>query len=70
MNASAYASVLGMRPQDFDKSLTEGHAGDLIDRLSMLMNINTMKDGGSVGRPRTDEATLTDSGAASRNALE
>lgn len=70
LNASAYASVLGMRPQDFDKSLTEGHAGDLIDRLSMLMNINTMKDGGSVGRPRTDEATLTDSGAASRNALE
>lgn len=69
LNTSAYASVLGMRPQDFDRSLTEGHAGDMSAKLSMLLNANTMKDGGEGGRPRLDDASISDSGEASREDL-
>lgn len=67
LNSSAYASALGMRPQDFDRSLTEGFAGDMIGKLSMLLNVNTMKDGGVGGRPQQDSTTITDSAADSRD---
>ena len=70
LNSSAYASALGMAPQDFDQSLAEGHAGDMIDKLSLLMNANTMKSGSETGRPRVDSTSLTDSGELSRETLE
>lgn len=70
LNSSAYASVLGMTPPDFEQSLAEGHAGGMIDKLTMLLNANTMKDGGSGGRPRQDASQLTDSGEQSREELE
>ena len=66
LNSSAYASALGMRPQDFDYSLTEGRYGDLQSKLSTLLNANTMKDGGTGGRPRS-EGSVNDSTEASRN---
>ena len=69
LNSSAYASVLGMTPPDFEQSLAEGHAGGMIDKLSMLFNANTMKDGG-VGRPRQEGSQLTESGEQSREGLE
>lgn len=70
LNSSAYASVIGMEPQDFEQSLNEGHAGGMLDKLSMLLNANTTKDGGVGGRPREGSTTLTDSGEASRESLE
>ena len=71
LGPSAYASVLGMAPQDFERSLREGHNSGWLENLSMLLNANTMKDGGSNnGRPRVDDSQLTDSGAASREDLE
>ncbi len=70
LNSSAYASALGMAPQDFDQSLTEGHAGEMIDKLSLLLNVNTTKNGGGSGRPREESTTLTDSGEMSRESLE
>lgn len=70
LNSSAYASVLGMEPQDFEQSLIEGHAGSMVDKLSLLLNANTTKDGGSGGRPRMDSSALTDSGETSRESIE
>ena len=69
LNSSAFASAVGMTPQDFDRSLQEGHSGDFINKLSMMLNVNTMKDGASGGRPRSDDSELSDSGEASREEL-
>ena len=69
LNSSAYASAIGMSPQDFDRSLQEGHSSGWLDKLSMMLNANTMKDGGN-GRPPSDDTDLSDSGEASRNAKD
>lgn len=69
LNTSAYASVIGMEPQDFEQSLTEGHAGDMVDKLTLLLNVNTTKNGGNSGRPQEESTLLTDSGQTSREAL-
>ena len=70
-NPTAYASALGMRPQDFERSLAEGHNGGWLNNLSLLLNANTTKDGGSTGgRDRKDDSELTDSGEESRETLE
>ena len=42
----------------------------MVDKLTMLLNANTMKDGGTGGRPRQDASQLTDSGEQSREGLE
>lgn len=68
LNSSAYASVLGMRPQDFERSLIEGHNSDFLNNLSMLMNANTTANAG-VGRPRVNDTQISDSGEASREDL-
>lgn len=70
LNSSAFASVLGMRPNEFDRSLAEGKYGDMQSKLSMLLNANTMKDGGASGAPRKGATDLTDSGEMSREGLE
>ena len=70
LGPSAYASAIGMTPQDFERSLAEGHNSGWLENLSTLLNVNTMKDGGNTGgRPRQDDSSLTDSGAASREDL-
>lgn len=69
LNESAYAAALGMRPQDFSRSLSEGASGRMQAKLTALLNANTMKSNSGVGRPRTDDAELTPSGEASRQDL-
>lgn len=70
LNSSAYASVLGMRPQDFDASLSEGCYGDLTKKLTLLLNTNTTKDGSATGgRPTMNDTQITESAEASRNDL-
>lgn len=67
LNSSSFASAIGMRPQDFDRSLIEGHNDpNFLSNLSMLMNVNTMKDGGVNGRPKSERSDLTDSGEDSQ----
>lgn len=69
LNSSAYASVIGMAPQDFESSLTEGKYGSLNTKLSLLLNANTTKDGSVGGRPVLDDTKITDSGEGSRQDL-
>lgn len=70
-NPTAYASALGMRPQDFERSLAEGHNGGWLDNLSLLLNVNTSTNEDNVGgRERKDDSELTDSGEESREMLE
>lgn len=67
LNSSAFASVMGMKPQDFERSLMEGHVDpNFIPNLSMLLNANTTKDGASGGRPTKDVGEITDSGEDSQ----
>lgn len=62
-NSSYYASILGLKPQEFDRMLAEGHSGNMIDNLSMLINMNTMS---SSGRPKKDSNDLSQSGNVSQ----
>lgn len=62
-NSSYYASILGLKPQEFDRMLAEGHSGDMINNLSMLINMNTMS---SSGRPQKDSNDLSQSGNVSQ----
>ena len=41
-----WASALGMKPQAFQRSLECAHNSNFIDNLTMLLNANTMKNGG------------------------
>ena len=67
LNSSAFASAIGMRPQDFERSLMEGHNDpNFIGNLSMLLNANTTKDGSAGGRPAKALGDLTDSGEDSQ----
>lgn len=66
LNESAFASVLGMRPQDFERSLNQSHASGWTSKLQLLLNTNTSKDGGANGRPSVGDTEISDSGEASR----
>ena len=55
LGSSAWASVLGYNPVFFDRLLEEGKWGDMHDKLSLLLNVNTMKDSGELtGRPKKE----------------
>ena len=57
LGPSSFASAMGMRPQDFERSLEESKASGWINTLSqMMLNVNTTA-GGEGGRPRTDKPT-------------
>lgn len=52
-----WASAMGYEPQNFARALEEAHYGSMQDNLTLLMNINTSKDGSdtaSNGRPKSD----------------
>lgn len=63
LNSSAWASVYGYAPQEFDRMLEEAHYGGLSDKLTMLMNKNTMQGVGiTENTQKKDETELTDKG--------
>jgi hypothetical protein len=81
-NTSYIASVYGIRPQDFDRMLDESHNSGLTDKLTMLMNKNTMSGMGGganssgftpkqssnpVGNPTKDTTDLKQGGSISRD---
>lgn len=74
LNSSAYASVLGYMPQDFDRMLEESKYSGWIGNFSQLMaNANTMSMGSSstqkaVGRPQKEAGELSESGELNRDA--
>ena len=72
LNSSAWASAYGIKPQDFDRMLEEAHYGDLTNKLTLLLNKNTMNNDGSSsdnssGRPTSNDNQLNDKGEESRD---
>lgn len=67
LNESAYSSIIGMTPMQLEAMLLEGKYGGITSKLSMLLNANTMKDGGDGGRPSIDSSQLSDSGEMNRD---
>ena len=70
LNSSAYASALGMRPQDFEKSLEESIGSNWVKtKLQLLLNTNTtaQTSGKSSGRPTKDDTEISESGEMNRN---
>lgn len=58
LNSSVWASVIGMNPVSFERSLKESKYSGWLDRYSQLMmNINTSSQSGEVGRPELDNKT-------------
>ena len=59
-----------MKPQDFHRSLELAHYSDFTSNLTMLLNINTTKDGSGesteVGNQELDDDEVSDSGATAR----
>ena len=49
LDSTMWASALGMKPQAFQRSLECAHNSDFIENLTMMLNANTMKDGGALG---------------------
>lgn len=70
LNQSAFASVLGYRPQEFERMIEESkYTGWIEDYSQLMLNANTTSQEGSPGRPRKDAGDLSLSGEASRDGL-
>lgn len=68
LNESYYASILGIPPQSFSRMLEEGHNGNLTNKLTILINANTMSyNNNEAGRPTSKSIDLKDTGATSRD---
>ena len=67
LGPSAWASVMGYAPQDFERLLDETNYGDFSTKWRLMLNTNTSKDGGSGGRPQKDDMDLSESGQDSRD---
>nr|DAO57483.1 MAG TPA: portal protein [Caudoviricetes sp.] len=69
LGPSAWGAAMGYKPQDFNRLLEQGHYSDFTDKLTLLLNANTMKDGSDNkgGREKIDDTILTDSGERTRN---
>jgi hypothetical protein len=68
LNPSAYSKIVGMKPHDFDRALSEGHYGDMTDKLSMLLSIHTQSGNVGQGAPKKSETEISDSGSDARDA--
>lgn len=59
-----FASAMGYNVQDFSRALEEAHYGGMVDNLTILMNINTTKDGTQTdsqgGRPKSEGLDKSD----------
>lgn len=67
-DSSVYASLIGMNPIVFEKSLMASKNSGWIDKYSQLMlNTNTTAGGNTGGRPTKDDGDLSDSGEMNRD---
>lgn len=56
-NISMIASLYNIQPQELDSMMDEMKFGNTLDKLTLLLNTNTTRDGGNsngAGRPETD----------------
>lgn len=60
------ASSLGLNKIELERELEEAKATNFTDKLTMLLNVNTMSNK-EVGRPQTSDSNITDSGAETRS---
>lgn len=68
LNPGAFASVMGYRPQDFERMLQESKWGGWNQLWQLPLNSNTQSaDSGEVGRPQSDDDDLSESGEMNRN---
>lgn len=70
LNASAWASVYDYEPYIFEAMLEEAKYGGLQDKLLLLANRNTMKDGAGGdqgGNPVKDQSQLSDAGSNNKD---
>ena len=73
MNASQWASAIGVEPQVFERSLAESKYTGWVEEYSqLLMNVNTANAGsaGESGRPKKEDGDLSDSGELNRDSEE
>ena len=59
LDATMWASALGMKPQAFERSMECAHNSNFVNNLTTLLNANTMKNGGGIeeqlgGAPKKD----------------
>lgn len=70
LNQSAFASVLGYKPQEFERMIEESkYTGWIEDYSQLMLNANTTSQEEGPGRPRKDAGDLSLSGEASRDGL-
>lgn len=72
LGPSSWAAAIGMKPQDFERSLQESKWSGWVDNYSQLLmnSYTTSQSSDGVGRPRKDSNELTDSGEASRDSID
>lgn len=67
----AYAKVVGMKPQDFERYLEEGKYSGWIDGeenlLTQMLSIHTQSGKDSQGAPKKDSTEISDSGSIARD---
>jgi len=66
-NISYWASAVGVRPVDFERSIEEAHFSNFTDLFTTMQSIHTASGGEEekdIGRPKSSK--VTDSGATSR----
>lgn len=63
LDITAYAGMVDMKPQDFERSLASGHYGGFSELLTQLISIHTAS---SSGRPQAQDGELTDAGETAR----
>ena len=61
------ASSLGLNKIELERELEEAQATGFTEKLSMMLNVNTMSPDNNAGRPSKDSAALTDSGLKTRS---
>ena len=63
LDSTMWASALGIKPQAFQRSLECAHNSNFVDNLTMLLNANTMKNGGGEdlgGTPNKENTEKSD----------
>lgn len=61
MDATMWASALGVKPQAFQRSLECAHNSDFIQNLTLMLNANTMSsDNDKGGAPKKDSSEKSD----------
>ena len=67
----AYAKIIGMKPQQFERLLAEGSATKWTEQMTSLMQTFYTQSGGAInddkgGRPESSDSELSDSGSTAR----